>query len=278
MASPELVILSIMVCGFALSMGAELIAGRPQNAQRATRDGWFTLAAFFTQPVVSSVLVASIGAWILQLLFPNHRGALASLPFLPAFLAVFLLNELCHYWVHRWAHEWRWLWKLHRTHHSGMDMNVGLVYRYNLLWPMIVPQTWVGVVAMYFGQTDAFLTAAMITFLVNVGTHVSFRWDLALRQRFPATEPLWRVLEKLITLPDAHQAHHAYGSEHAHPNGNYAVTLFFYDVLFGTAKLPHARQIKFGLPISPRLHWAEELLWPLVRRPLLPKPGLDESV
>ena len=115
------------------------------------------------------------------------------------------------------------------------------------------------------------LAAGLTTYLVNVLTHVSFRWDLALRQRFPRTEPMWRVLEKIITLPDAHQAHHAWGSDQAHPNGNYAVTIFFYDVLFGTAKLPRQRQEKFGLPISPRLHWAEELLWPIVRKPLLPK-------
>ncbi|MFK7975875.1 MAG: sterol desaturase family protein, partial [Halioglobus sp.] len=110
-----------------------------------------------------------------------------------------------------------------------------------------------------------------ITYLVNVGTHLSFRWDLVLRERYPATEPVWRILERVITLPDAHQAHHAWGAEQAHPNGNYAVTLFFFDTLFGTAKLPHKRQEKFGLPISPRLPLAEELFWPLVRRPLLPK-------
>ncbi len=49
------------------------------------------------------------------------------------------------------------------------------------------------------------------------------------------------------------------------------MTIFLYDIIFGTARLPVKRQVKFGLPISPRLPWAEELLWPLARRPLLPK-------
>jgi sterol desaturase/sphingolipid hydroxylase (fatty acid hydroxylase superfamily) len=97
---------------------------------------------------------------------------------------------------------------------------------------------------------------------------------LALREKFPRTEPLWRVLERYITLPDTHHAHHAYGKG-AHPNGNYAVTLFVFDRWFGTAKIPNQRQRQFGLPISKRLHWAEELLWPLVRKPLLPKPPVQ---
>lgn len=266
----------IMISSFALVMLAELLAGRIQGAHRTGRDLGFGLAAFLTQPILTGVIVASIGAWIMRTVFPAQADGLAGVSGWLVFAVVFPLNEYAHYWVHRLAHEKRWLWKFHRTHHSGMDMNATLIYRYNLFWPMLVPQTWIGTVVMYLGHTEAFLAAAMVTYLVNVGTHVSFRWDLALRERFPRTEPFWRVLECIFTLPDAHQAHHAWGSDRAHPNGNYAVTLFFFDILHGTAKLPHDRQLQFGLPISPRLHWAEELLWPLVRKPLLPKqPAAD---
>ena len=267
----EAILAIVMVSVFFFAMTLEFTIGRFSQSHRMKRDLGFTIAAFFTQPIITGVLVASAGAFLMSILFPGSAGALSDLSPWLVFAVVFPLNELCHYWVHRWAHEKRWLWKLHRTHHSGMDMNAGLIYRYNLLWPAIIPQTWIGAFVMYLGQVEAFLAAGLTTYLVNVLTHVSFRWDLALRQHFPRTEPMWRVLEKIITLPDAHQAHHAWGSDQAHPNGNYAVTIFFYDVLFGTAKLPRQRQEKFGLPISPRLHWAEELLWPIVRKPLLPK-------
>ncbi|MCX2980226.1 sterol desaturase family protein [Halieaceae bacterium IMCC14734] len=277
MEPAQIIMLGIIAAGYLTAISAELIAGRIQHSQRPRRDMLFNLAAILTQPILTSVVVASAGAWLARSLFPTGADRLIELPFWPGFLAIFLLNEFCHYWVHRAAHEWRWMWKLHRTHHSGMDMNASLIYRYNLFWPMIVPQTWVGAIVMYFGLYQEFLAAAAITYLVNVGTHLSFRWDLQLRQRFPATEPAWRIIEKIITLPDTHQAHHAWGSKQAHPNGNYAVTLFFYDVLFGTAKWPRARQENFGLPISPRLHWAEELLWPIVRKPLLAKQILPEG-
>ena len=261
----------IMIASFSLVILAELIAGTIQRAHRTARDILFGVAAFFTQPILTGVIAAGIGAWIMRMVFPGQADSLADISPWLVFALVFPLNEYAHYWVHRLAHEKRWLWKFHRTHHSGMDMNATLIYRYNLFWPLLIPQTWIGTAVMYLGHTEAYLLAAMITYLVNVSTHVSFRWDLALRERFPRTEPLWRVIECVFTLPDAHQAHHAWGSDKAHPNGNYAVTLFIYDILHGTAKLPHDRQDKFGLPISPRLHWAEELLWPVVKKPLLPK-------
>lgn len=260
-----------MIGAFALAMTAECIAGRIQNAHRPRQDLLYNLATFFTQPIMTGVIVASIAASVMRLLLPGSADAWLEVSPWLVFAIVFPLNEFCHYWVHRFAHEWRWLWKLHRTHHSGMDMNATLIYRYNIFWPLLTPQTWIGSIAIYLGQTKAFLAAALITYLVNVGTHLSFRWDLSLREKFPASEPFWRVLERIITLPDAHQAHHAYGAEQAHPNGNYAVTIFLYDILFGTAKLPVQRQEKFGLPISPRLHWAEELFWPVVKKPLRPK-------
>jgi len=267
---PSLLMATIIFVAFFLAYSLELISGKVRASKRPLRDALFCLAAMLTQPFFSGIVVAFAGAAVMGWLFPAHRGDFAELPFWPSFLVIFFLNEFSHYWAHRAAHEWRWLWKLHRTHHSGMDMNASLIFRYNIFWPLIVPQTWLGTAFLYLGQGEAFLLAAACTYLVNVLTHISFRWDLYLLARVPFLERFWPLIENTITLPDTHQAHHAYGRE-AHPNGNYAVTLFFFDRWFGTAKIPRARQQRFGLPISPRLHWAEELFWPLVRKPLKPK-------
>ena len=62
--------------------------------------------------------------------------------------------------------------------------------------------------------------------------------------------------EKIITLPDTHHAHHGLG-KYANARGNYAVTVFLFDVLLGTAKIPRARQERFGLP--GQFDWREEL-------------------
>tara|TARA_R100000900_G_scaffold47653_1_gene38398 strand:- start:86575 stop:87420 length:846 start_codon:yes stop_codon:yes gene_type:complete len=251
----------------------ELIGGRLRRSPRPRRDFGFMLFGMFSNLVLAGAAIGSLTGWLVIQLWPHGANSLAFVPFWLAFPVIFVAEEMAHYWLHRASHQARWLWKIHRTHHSAQDLNVAVVYRYNFFWVFLLPQTWMGAFAVYFGQSTAYFTAILITFFVNLATHSSFRWDLWLRERTPAfLQPTWWVIERIITLPDTHHAHHAYGRG-AHPNGNYAVTLFLFDVIFGTAKIPNRRQEHYGLPISPRLHWAEELFWPLVRKPLLPKPG-----
>ncbi|GAB3288480.1 sterol desaturase family protein [Parahaliea aestuarii] len=258
---------------FLLLFALELLTGRLGLSPRPARDFLFMVFGLFSNLVVAGTLIGAFAGWLVIQLWPNHAGSLAGVSFWIAFPLIFLIEEAAHYWLHRASHQWRWLWKIHRTHHSAQHLNVSVVYRYNFFWVFLLPQTWMGAFAVYFGQTTAYFTAVLITFFVNLATHSSFRWDLWLRERTPQPlQGLWWVIERVITLPDTHHAHHAYGRS-AHPNGNYAVTFFLFDVMFGTAKIPNARQQHYGLPISPRLHWAEELLWPVVRKPLLPKPA-----
>jgi sterol desaturase/sphingolipid hydroxylase (fatty acid hydroxylase superfamily) len=267
---PQLFTALFVLLVFILAYGLEFILGRTRASRRPLRDALFTLAGMSSHVVFSSALIAGAAAATASWLWPDSAGALAHIAFFPAFLTIFIVEEFLHYIIHRYAHEWRWLWKIHRTHHSGLDLNVGVIYRYNVFWVLLLPQTWIGAFAVYLGQGWAFATAVLITYCVNVATHSNFRWDLWLLQRCPWLTPFWRVFEKIITTPDAHHAHHAYGKT-GHTNGNYAVTLFIFDVLLGTAKLPHSKQSNYGLPISERLHWAEELFWPLVKKPLAPK-------
>ena len=257
---------------FLFAFATELFGGRLKRSPRPWRDVLFMLFGFGSNVLLAGALIGSAIGWALAHWLPAHAGSLAGTAFWLAFPLIFVTEEFAHYCLHRAAHEWRWLWKVHRTHHSAQHLNVSVVYRYNFFWVFMLPQTWMGAIAVYYGLTAPFLAAVLTTYIVNLGTHSSYRWDLWLREKLPASEPVWKVLERIITLPDTHHAHHAYGSKNAHPNGNYAVTIFLFDVLFGTAKIPNSRQEKFGLPISPRLHWAEELLWPVVKKPLLPKP------
>lgn len=262
---------------FAIAFGIELLNGRIQKGPRPGRDFLFTLTGLFSQSFISGALIGSIAGYLIATLWGGEAaGSLSHINFWLAFGVIFFTEEMLHYWLHRYAHEWRWLWKIHRTHHSAQQLNVGVIYRYNIFWVMILPQVWMGALAFYLGLGEAYVAAIMITFLTNVLTHSNYRWDLWLRRKMPWSEPLWWVLERVITLPDAHHAHHAYGKS-AHPNGNYAVTLFIFDIIFGTAKIPNSKQVNYGLPISPRLHWAEELFWPVVKKPLLPKPVKTEE-
>ncbi|NRB38235.1 MAG: sterol desaturase family protein [Pseudomonadales bacterium] len=248
----------------------ELFSGRIHKGDRPWRDGVFTLTGLMAHVLLSGPVVGTLSGLAAVMLFPSSSGALIAVNFWLAFVFLFVAQEFCHYWIHRYAHTWRWLWKLHRTHHTAENLNVGVLYRYNVFWVLLLPQTWFGGFAIYLGLGKPYVAAVLITYFVNVLTHTAFRWDLWLREKMPFSEPFWRVLERVITLPDTHHAHHAYGKG-AHPNGNYAITLFIFDTWFGTAKVPNQKQHKFGLPIAKRLHWAEELFWPIIKKPLGPK-------
>jgi sterol desaturase/sphingolipid hydroxylase (fatty acid hydroxylase superfamily) len=260
----------LILAVFIFFLAAELVGGRLNRSPRALRDFVFMLFGMFSNLLLAGALIGSLVGWLLAAKFPESADSLSGVSFWMAFPVIFLVEEFLHYWLHRAAHEWRWLWKIHRTHHSAQHLNISVVYRYNFFWVFLLPQTWMGAFAVYYGFIEAFFTAVFITYVVNLGTHTSYRWDMWLREKIPALEPVWKVVERVITLPDTHHAHHAYGIS-AHSNGNYAVTIFLFDIVFGTAKILNAIQTNYGLPISSRLHWAEELLWPLIRKPLLPK-------
>ena len=263
-------LLGVVVFGlFGVAYLIELLGGHLLKTRRPLRDLFFVIAGMLAQSSLSGVVVATVVGLSLRSIFPGSAGRLADVGFWPSFLVLWPVVEFAHYWLHRWAHKNKWLWQLHRTHHTAIDLNVGVVFRYNVFWTMLLPQAWIGAGAIYFGLAPAFAAATLITFVVNLLTHTSFRWDLWLRERFPGSEPVWRFVERIVTLPDTHHAHHAYGST-GHMNGNYAVTIFAFDVLFGTARIPNLRQTKFGLANAQRFHWADELFWPVVRKPMLP--------
>lgn len=251
-----------IVALFAGMLAAEIAGGHHRKTDQSLRDRLFALTGLAFQTLITPPFVGLAVGFLAVRLLPNSANGLAGVSFWLIFPIWFVTEEFAHYWLHRWAHEWHWLWKLHRTHHSARDLNVGVIFRYNVFWTFLLPQTWFGAVAVYLGLSEVLAVSALITFTVNLLTHTAYRWDLALR-KLPAMNPVFNVLEKVITLPDTHHAHHGLGKL-AHMRGNYAVTIFLFDILLGTARIPRARQVRFGLP--GRFDWKEELFWPVLRR------------
>lgn len=260
-----------IVAAFVLFFVAELVTGRITHSRQPARDGMFSVVGVFAQTALAGPVLGATTGWLLAMLLPASAGQWSHWPFWPAFLLFLMLEDFLHYWLHRYSHEWRWLWKLHRTHHSGTAMNVGLVFRYNIFWTLLLPQSWISALLLYMGLPEVFLAVTAVAFGVNLVTHCSARWDLWLLRQFPALTPLWLAFARVITTPDTHHAHHGMG-RNAHARGNYAVTFFLWDTLFGTGRIPMAEQTAIGLPHSGRLHWAEELFWPLVRKPVQGRP------
>lgn len=244
---------------------AEILAGRHRGIYE--RSSWYVALGCiagntFTRPL-AAILIATVAGRAL----PSHRGALVGMNPLLAYVAVFAISEFAFYWGHRWSHEAKgkrndWFWKIHRTHHSGKFMNVGVTIRVHPLWAFIVPSAWVFGIATYLGLEQAAGLSLLTVYGWNLITHAHFRWDDAIRRNRWAG-PAFRALEHVLVSPGMHHSHHGYGKDGGNFR-NYAVTLAVFDWMFGTLYIPSGRPWRYGVPgTSPG--WAEEILYPVVR-------------
>ena len=104
---------------------------------------------------------------------------------------------------------------------------------------------------------------------VIIGAHSALRWDTVL-YRHPALDPLAWIIERTVSTPATHHAHHAL-TQHdgvGHHTGNYCNLLFLWDVLFGTSRITRRLPPAYGLP-DDRAHgpepWAVQFLYPLLK-------------
>ncbi|MBG6116409.1 MULTISPECIES: sterol desaturase family protein [unclassified Sphingobium] len=257
---------SYLYAATALILVIEIIAGRHRGIY--DRSTWFVTLGCLVGAAISRPLSAALIATVTALLLPAYQGGLSGIALLPAFLGVFTLTEFAFYWAHRWSHESKgkrheWFWKLHRTHHSGKFMNVGVTIRVNSFWAFVVPTPWVLGIATYLGLGQAAGLTILVIYGWNLITHAHFRWDDPIRRHRIFGKP-FRALEHLLVSPGMHHSHHGYGKDGGNFR-NYAVTLSALDWMFGTLHIPEGRPWKYGVP-GPNAHWAEEAFYPIVGR------------
>ena len=241
----------------------EMLRGCYSREQMPANDKLINFISLFQDSMFIRPLVAYAGANLITLLAPGHANALAGISFWPAFLLVLFGQDLLHYWFHRAAHTYPLLWQMHRTHHSAQRMTVLVTPRLNMMWEFVIPANWISAVILYLGMHEVFWAWFGLRSIVNFASHTNVRWDLPL-YRIKWLAPVVWLVERVITTPDAHHAHHGFGAKGA-PMGNFAPTVIFWDVVFGTAHFPHAEQDKVGIQGDPILPWYRQLWWPLIR-------------
>ena len=212
-----------------------------------------------TQPlIIAAVHRLGLG------LFPAWQGALGGIPWFAA-LALFLVCEdMMQYWWHRASHSFGWLYNLHRAHHNGRYMSVRLVYRNNIIYYMLMPSLWCAAVLIYLGLGWFYAGYLVVKLLVIIGAHSDVAWDAPL-YRIGWLSPLMWVVERTISTPATHHAHHGrhLADPATHYKGNYGNLLFFWDVLFGTARITRSYPQSFGVENLPDATLGQQLLWPL---------------
>lgn len=255
----------ITIAGIFVGFAAlEILGGQFLNRSRSTaKDVIIELGAGILLPVLVVPLILFASAGLTEWLVPGSAGALVDWPWWGMLLILLLADDLTQYWWHRLSHTLPWLYALHRAHHSGAYMSVRIVYRNNLLYYAFMPGIWLTGVLLYLGFLPVYFYYIIVKMTVIIGAHSSVAWDEPL-YRFRLTRPLMFLLERIISTPATHSAHHGLNlsDDATHYKGNYGNLFFFWDVLFGTAKITRRRPLEFGIEKMPEANWFQELIWP----------------
>ena len=215
----------------------------------------------FTQP-----LVLFCGALLAKTLAPDAAGVLESWHFLAVFGLFLIFDDMTQYWWHRLSHSVKWLYNLHRPHHNAEYLSVRIVYRNNFFYYLLMPGLWLSGILIYLGGGWVYAAYLIIKMTVIIGAHSDVRWDEPL-YKIKWLSPLMWVVERTISTPSTHSAHHGkYKKDTAtHYKGNFGNLLFFWDILFGTAKITRRYPEKIGVENLPRTSVGEQLFWPFIK-------------
>lgn len=202
--------------------------------------------------------------WLGLRWFPQYQGALSGIGFWAALPLFLVFEDMMQYWWHRASHSFAWLYNLHRAHHNARYMSVRLVYRNNIIYYAMMPSIWLSGVLIYFGLGWFYAGYLIVKMLVIIGAHSDVAWDAPL-YRIKWFSPVMWVVERTISTPATHHAHHGrhLSDPATHYKGNYGNLLFFWDVLFGTAKITRRYPESYGVENLPDATLGQQLLWPI---------------
>lgn len=255
-------IVALLFVAYAL---AEAGTGRLlQPGQSTIRDWLIELGSGLGLPLVVIPGVFTLAPLLVETSYPGSANTWADWPWYAMLAVLLVADDLTQYLYHRAAHSFAWLFRLHRAHHSASYLSVRVTYRNNFFYYAMMPGLWLSAALVHLGFGPVYAVYAVVKMFVILGAHSSVPWDAWLIAR-PRWWPLLWVLERVISTPATHAAHHGrHATDGAtYYRGNYGNLLFFWDVLFGTAKITRRRPRAYGLENVAPIPWLEELAWPL---------------
>ena len=236
-------------------------------------DAWVEIGSTIIVAGLTKPFIVAASFTAMLFVFPQYQDNLATLPFWVGFILFLLLDDLTQYWWHRASHTYNWLYKLHRPHHNAAYMSIRLVYRNNVFYYLLMPGLWLSGILVYLGLGWVYIPYLILKMTVIFGAHSDIAWDRPLYKINWLSPVMW-VVERTISTPATHFAHHGKHKEDGvtHYKGNFGNLLFFWDVLFGTAKITRRYPQQYGVEGLRSTTLMEQLFWPLVnKKPAVPK-------
>lgn len=216
--------------------------------------------------LIIPVVISYFALTFLPAVIPQYKNILSWVPFWWGFFILCIADDLTQYWYHRLHHEVEWLWRFHRTHHSAPYMGMAMASRQNFIYTLLFPQLYVTVTLTFLGLGLPALFVRGIKGLITTMAHSSIKWDKPLYS-IKWLHPIAWVLERTISLPATHHAHHAAHERDGvgHYHGNYGNMFFLWDVIFGTAKITRRYPEEYGIEEYPEDPWYAQVLYPIFK-------------
>lgn len=260
----EIIWIAAIFIGFALM---EMLRGGFFRKAGQTRSD--VLVELIGSPVlllITQPLILFASYLIMARLFPDSAGSWKSWPIIAQVALLLVFDDMMQYWWHRTSHSVPWLYNLHRAHHSGAYMSVRIVFRNNIFYYLTMPSLWFSGALIYLGLGAVYAPYVVVKQLVIIAAHSDVPWDRPLYRIGWLSSFMWLV-ERTISTPSTHSAHHGKHKADGVTNykGNFGNLLFFWDVLFGTAKITRLYPQEIGVENLPPIGAAEQLAWPLFR-------------
>lgn len=244
----------------------EAMGGLYLNDRRTKNDFTIELVSLVTLPTLIQPGIFLCVIYGMRFVFPQWEDCFIHTSFWWHILAFLIFDDLTQYLWHRLSHVNKTMWKLHRPHHVVEEMGVLVTYRNAILYYALMPGIWFSALLVYLGMGYAYLFYMPVKLTIILLAHSETKWDRFL-YRYKVLSPLAWVIERVISTPSTHFAHHGLTADDgvSNPNGNYGNLLFIWDVLLGTAKITRKYPTRFGAWNQIKEPWYVQLLFPIIR-------------
>jgi sterol desaturase/sphingolipid hydroxylase (fatty acid hydroxylase superfamily) len=225
-----------------------------------------TLKPIKTKRWITNLLIIFIDSVLVKLLFKTAAIGVAlwavingyglfnfiEAPYWLAFGLSFAVLDFSIWLTHVASHKIPILWKIHRMHHSDVDIDASTGIRFHP-FEIVLSMCWKFLVVLVLGAPV--LSVLIFEIVLNSGALFNHS-NIKIPLKFD------RILRWIIVTPDMHRVHHSVISrEH---NSNYGFNLSIWDKIFSTyvdqPEMGH-REMTIGLPDwqdekPARLDWA----------------------
>lgn len=250
-----------------LALGVlELILGLYDEDKWTKNEKTLDIVCFVLPKLVIGPVTAYFSLKLLPHIVPHASNVFAWVPFLWGCLIIAVADDLTQYWYHRLHHQVPFMWRFHRTHHSAPYMGMSMASRQNIIYTFFFSQTYLTATLVYLGLGFPALFVRVIKSLITTFAHSSVAWDKPL-YRIKWLHPVAWVLERLISTPATHHAHHADTTNDGIGNykGNFGNMFFIWDVIFKTGVISRKFPSGYGMKSYKQEEWQAQIFWPFIK-------------